>query len=79
MKFKYIGQLPIKDIDLTLAGIFKPNEAIHNGEVFEIPDDNTGLIQRVKLNGVYEEYIEPKKTFKKPKKAKKEKKVEEED
>ena len=80
MKFIYTGQLPIKDVDLTLAGILKPNESIYNGTVFEVPDENKSLIQRVKLSGVYEPYVEPKKNIGKPKSKKKEeeKKVEEE-
>ena len=74
MKFIYTGQLPIKDVDLTLAGIFKPNESIVKGTVFEVPDDNPMLIQRVSLGGSYEEYIEPKKKEAKPKKEKQTKK-----
>lgn len=81
MKFIYTGQLPIKDMDLTLAGIFKPNDLIVKGTVFEVPDDNPVLIQRVKLGGSYEPYVEPKKKWSKPKKEKqiKEKEIEEEE
>ena len=61
MKFIYTGDLPIKDIDLALAGIFKPNESIRKGTIFEVPDDNKVLIQRVSVSGCYQEYIEPKK------------------
>ena len=75
MKFKYIGDLPIKDVDLVLGGIFTPQQSIVKGTVFEVPDNDTLLIQRVKLNGNYEEL--PKKVVK-PKKFKKEKKVEKE-
>ena len=78
MKFKYIGQLPIKDADLALAGVVKPNVSIYNGMVFEIPDENTALIKRVKLSGIYEEYIEPKKAIK-PRKTKKEENEENEE
>lgn len=67
MKFKYVGQLPIKDGDLVLAKIFKPQDVITNNTVFEVPDDNALLIQRVQCNGFYEEYTEPKKVIK-PKK-----------
>ena len=73
MKFKYIGQLPIKDADLVLAGVFKATDVINNGTVFEIPNDNTVLIQRTKGCGYYEEYTEPKKIGK-PKKENKQKK-----
>lgn len=78
MKFKYIGQLPIKDGDLVLAKVFKANESIKKGTVFEIPDDNALLIQRVKMSGIYEEYTEPKKVIK-PKKELKEVKEEKEE
>lgn len=77
MKFKYIGDLPIKDVDLVLAGIFKPNDSIVKGTVFEVPDEDTVLINRVQLGGVYEEYVEPKKPSK-PKFKKKSKETDEE-
>lgn len=76
MKFEYIGQLPIKDGDLVLAGIFKPTDVIKKGTVFEIPDDNSILIQRVQGSGNYIEYIEPAKIGK-PKKDKQEEEIEE--
>ena len=75
MKFKYTGDLPIKDVDLVLGGVFKPNQSIIKGTEFEVPDDNALLIQRVKLNGHYE--VVPKKVYK-PKKFKKENKKEKE-
>lgn len=77
MEFKYTGQLPIKDVDLTLAGIFKPDEMITNGTIFEVPDENRKLIQRVKISGVYEEYHRPKKIGKPKQKEKEEIKEEE--
>lgn len=73
MKFIYTGQLPIKDVDLTLAGIFSPDQSIYNGMIFEVPDDNQVLLQKVKLAGVYEVYVEPKKKGKKKKADVKEK------
>ena len=79
MKFIYNGDLPLKDVDLVLGGVFKPDEIIVKGTIFEVPDDNKKLIQRVKLSGVYVPYTTPRKV--KPKKAnkKEEKKVKEED
>lgn len=79
MKFIYNGDLPLKDVDLVLGGVFKPNEIIVKGTIFEVPDDNKKLLQRVKLSGVYVPYTAPRKV--KPKKAnkKEEKKVKEED
>jgi len=75
MKFIYTGNLPIKDIDLVLAGIFKPTDSIRKGTIFEVPDDNVLLIQRVSVSGCYQEYVEPKKpVIKTKKKNKKEKK-----
>lgn len=79
MKFKYIGDLPIKDIDLVLAGIFKPNQSIRKGTVFEVPDSNKLLIDRVKINGAYVEYVEPKKQYKPKKYTKKEEKEDKEE
>lgn len=78
MKFKYIGELPVKNADLVLAGIFKPNEAIRKGTIFEIPDENVGLIQRMKISGNYAEYYEPKKVGR-PKKEEKEEKEDKEE
>lgn len=60
MKFKYVGELPIKDMDLVLAKIFTPHQRIIKGTVFEVPDKDVVLIQRVKLNGYYEEVPEKK-------------------
>lgn len=77
MKFIYHG-LPVKNVDLVWAGIFKPSDIIVDGTIFEIPDDNLQLIQRVKVNGCFEEYKEPKKVII-PKKAKKEKKYKKEE
>lgn len=72
MKFKYVGHAPIKDVDLVLAGIFKPSQAITPGTIFEIPDDNQNLIRLVKMMGVYEEYFEPiKRKVGRPKKEEK--------
>ncbi len=79
MQFIYTGELPIKDVDLTLAGIFKPSDVITKGTVFEVPDENKFLIQRVKISGIYEEYIEPQKKVGKPKKQKNKKKIEKEE
>lgn len=77
MKFKYVGQLPIKDGDLVLAEVFKPTDVITKGTIFDVPDDDISLIQRVKLNGYYEEYNEPKKVGRPKKEDKKEEKEEE--
>ena len=76
MRFEYIGDLPIKDVDLVLSGIFTPNQSIIKGTEFEVPDDDILLIQRVKLNGIYKELpkaVKPKKTSKKKKEEKEEK------
>lgn len=77
MKFKYTGDLPIKDVDLVLGGVFKPNQSITKGTIFEVPDNDNLLIQRVKLNGHYEEVVQPK--VYKPKKVKKENKKKQEE
>lgn len=72
MKFKYVGDLPIKDVDLVLGGVFKANQRIIKGTIFEVPDANKALIAKVKLNGVYEEVVETKKSSFTKKKDKKE-------
>ena len=79
MKFKYIGDSPIKDVDLVVGGVFKPREVIVKGAVFDVPDDNKKLIQRVQLNGNYVVYEEPKKPAKPTKKSKKDDKKEKEE
>ena len=76
MKFKYTGDLPIKDIDLVLGKVFKPNQVIYKGTIFEVPDNDTKLLQKVKLNGVYEKVETPKKIVKPKKEDKKDVKEE---
>jgi hypothetical protein len=61
---------------LVYAGIFKPTDSMSNGTIFEVPDDNANLIQRLRCSGNYEEVREFKKITN-PKKEKKEKKKEE--
>lgn len=68
MKFKWTGQKGIKSLDLVLAGIMKPTEELFTGKIIEIPDSETELIERIKINGNYEVYTEPKKV-KLPKKS----------
>lgn len=79
MKFIYNGDLPLKDVDLVLGGVFKPDEIIVKGTIFEVPDDNKKLLQRVKLSGVYVSYTAPRKVKSKKSNKKEEKKVKEED
>ena len=55
MEFKYIGQLPMKDLDLALHGIVGPNQVIIKGFTFEVPDKEVDLINRLKLCGDYQE------------------------
>ncbi|MBQ8016468.1 MAG: hypothetical protein IJ258_00020 [Methanobrevibacter sp.] len=76
MKFKYIGQSRVKDLDLVLAKIMKPTDVLINGMIITVPDSETQLIKRLEINGNFEVYNEPKK-FKKP--FKKDKETEKED
>jgi len=78
MKFKYVGQAGFKDLDLCIAGITNPNDVLIPDTIIEIPDTNTALIQRVKLNGNYQE-IQERPTVKKVKKVKENKKDKGED
>lgn len=71
MKFKWIGGNGFKDIDLVLAGIKKQDQQLYTGMVIDVPDEEARLIRRLKVNGNYEVYNEPKKV-KKPLKFKKE-------
>ena len=79
MKFEWIGGNGFKDLDLALAGVMKPNEQLFKGRVIEVDDSNTELIERIKVNGNYKVYVEPKKVGRPPKKDKKKEKEEEED
>lgn len=72
MKFKYTGDLPAKCMDLGLNGILEPSEVLVKGKVFEIPDENKVLIERVKVSGNYEVYKEPVVKRGRPKKEEKE-------
>ena len=78
MKFKYVGQAGFKDLDLCIAGITNPNDVLIPDTIIEIPDTNTALIQRVNLNGNYQE-IQERPTVKKVKKVKENKKNKGED
>ena len=79
MKFQWIGGNGFKDLDLAIAGIMKPNEQLFKGRVIEVDDSNTELIERLKINGNYKVYVEPKKVGRPPKKEKKEKTKKEEE
>lgn len=79
MKFQWIGGNGFKDLDLAIAGIMKPNEQLFKGRVIEVDDSNTELIERLKINGNYKVYVEPKKVGRPPKKDKKKEKEEKED
>ena len=79
MKFQWIGGNGFKDLDLAIAGIMKPNEQLFKGRVIEVDDSNTELIERLKVNGNYKVYVEPKKVGRPPKKDKKKEKEEKED
>ena len=77
MKFKYIGSSGQKDMDLGLYGLKKPTEILLKDEIIDVPDSEKDLINRLKINGNYELYLESKK-FNKPKKEEKEEKTKKE-
>lgn len=64
VKFKYIGQAGFKDLDLCIMGITKPSDELIPNTIIDIPNEYTALIQRVRLNGNYQE-IQEKPKFKK--------------
>lgn len=68
MKFKWIGANRVKDLDLVLAGVLKPSDELKKGMIIDVPDSKTQIIERIKVNGNYEVYSEPKKVTK-PKKT----------
>lgn len=74
MKFKWIGDSRVKDLDLVLHGIMAPDEELMKNKIIEVPDSEKVLINRLKINGNYE----VQKNIIKPKKSKKEKKEEKE-
>ena len=76
MKFKYTGKSGTKDLDLVLYGLMTPDEELINGMVFEVPDTSKDLIKRIKTNGNYVIYHEPRKPVVKKSKKKEEKKEE---
>lgn len=68
MKFKYVGQAGFKDLDLTIAGITKPQDVLLPNTIIEVTDPT--LIKRLQINGNYEVVQEkprprPKYNFKK--------------
>ena len=73
VKFKYIGQAGFKDLDLCIAGITKPSDELIPDTIIEIPDENTALINKVRINGNYE-LVQEKPKFKKVMKKTKENK-----
>lgn len=77
MKFKYVGQAGFKDLDLTIAGITKPKDVLLPNTIIEV--DDPVLIQRLKINGNYEEVHEKPKPRPKPKFKKKIKEEEKEE
>ena len=75
MEFKYIGKLPMKDLDLAVHGIIDPSFVILEGFTFEVPDTETALINKLNLNGNYQKVEK----VKKPKRSKKEEDKKEEE
>jgi hypothetical protein len=79
MKFKYIGQAGFKDLDLCIAGVTNPQDVLIPNTIIDIPNEMTGLIERVKINGNYQVVAEKPKFKKELKTEKKEKKEKGED
>lgn len=77
-KFKWIGGNGFKDLDLVIYKILKPTDVLNKGTIVEIPDNQTELITRIKLNGNYEEYVEPVRKYKPRKQKQKEEEEKEE-
>ena len=76
MKFKYIGQSGYKDLDLVVYKILAPDKVLKKGDIIDVPDNLTELIQRIQINGNFERAVVKIPTPKKPKKEIKKEKEE---
>lgn len=74
VKFKYIGQKGVKDLDLVVHGVLQATDVLIPNTIVDVPDDSP-LVQRLEINGNYVKIIERSKP--KIKKVKKQDKEEE--
>lgn len=77
-KFKYVGSnhpYGMKDLDLAFYKIVEPSKKLNKNDIVDIPDtaDNESLIQRLKVNNLFEVVNESKNVYVKNKKVKEDK------
>lgn len=70
MKFKYTGQNDTFCLELLAYNIMLKNEYLQNGQVIEVPDNNTTLVGALNASGVF---VPVNVTVNKSKKEKKDK------
>ena len=70
MKFKFIGRNDSYCLELMAFGIEKKGEYLQNGQIIDVPDTNTTLINSLNASGLFEQVNV---TVNKPKKEKNEK------
>ena len=69
MKFKYVGQNDTFCLELLAYNIMEKNEYLKKGQIIDVPDSNTTVINALNANGLF---IPFKPTVNKVKKEKKE-------
>ena len=68
MKFKYNGQNDCFCLELMAYGLERKGEYLQKGQIIDVPDDLTVVINALDADGLFERVNEPSK----PKKIKKE-------
>ena len=54
MKFKFLGKNESYCLELMAFGIEKKGEYLQNGQVIEVPDNNTTLVKSLDASGLFE-------------------------
>lgn len=72
MKFKYIGDDNCFCIELLAYKLVPKGSYLKNGQVIDVPDDNTLVINSLETNGVFVKVQDNKKITKKVKNEDKE-------
>ena len=59
MKFKFLGRNDSYCLELLAYGIEKKGEYLSHGQIIEVPDKNTTLIESMDANGLFERVNTP--------------------
>lgn len=54
MKFKYLGQNGTFSLELVAYGIMGKGEYLRNGQILDVPDKNTTVINSLEASGLFE-------------------------